>query len=253
MRLELDPQIAAGYRSQTQRARVISQSWVAGNLYCAACESRELKPLPEGNPVADFACPSCAEEYQLKSRRRPFGHRVVDGAYGPMMQRLRAGNLPSFIFVHYIPKVWRVWDVFIVPKYFFSESTIERRRELSAHARRAGWVGCDISLDYLPRDAKIFVIYGGLPLPERVVRDWWRRFSFLQSRPERGWTADVLACVRDLRKEVFALDDMYRLEERLGRLHPQNRNVRPKIRQQLQVLRDHGIIEFLGHGLYRVL
>ncbi|MBC7219600.1 MAG: restriction endonuclease, partial [Hadesarchaea archaeon] len=26
----------------------------------------------------------------------------------------------------------------------------------------------------------------------------------------------------------------------------------PKIRQQLQVLRDHGIIEFLGKGNYRI-
>ena len=33
--------------------------------------------------------------------------------------------------------------------------------------------------------------------------------------------------------------------------HPQNNNIRPKIRQQLQVLRDKGVIEFLGRGLYR--
>jgi len=33
--------------------------------------------------------------------------------------------------------------------------------------------------------------------------------------------------------------------------HPQNQNVKPKIRQQLQILRDRGFIEFLGNGYYR--
>ena len=32
-----------------------------------------------------------------------------------------------------------------------------------------------------------------------------------------------------------------------------NRNIQPKIRQQLQVLRDLGLLEFLGVGEYRLL
>ena len=35
-------------------------------------------------------------------------------------------------------------------------------------------------------------------------------------------------------------------------IYPANQNVRPKIRQQLQVLRDQGYIEFLGQGRYRL-
>jgi len=65
--------------------------------------------------------------------------------------------------------------------------------------------------------------------------------------------ADVLACVREIRKPEFALTDAYAFEKRLGALHRHNRNVRPKIRQQLQVLRDRGVLEFLGRGRYRVL
>jgi type II restriction enzyme len=65
--------------------------------------------------------------------------------------------------------------------------------------------------------------------------------------------ADVLACVREIRKPEFSLRDMYAFEERLGALHEDNRNVRPKIRQQLQVLRDRGVLEFLKRGTYRVL
>lgn len=49
----------------------------------------------------------------------------------------------------------------------------------------------------------------------------------------------------------FTLADVYRYEDELARLHPRNRHVRDKIRQQLQVLRDLGIVEFLGGGRYR--
>ena len=45
--------------------------------------------------------------------------------------------------------------------------------------------------------------------------------------------------------------DVYAFEGLLGQKHPQNHHVRPKIRQQLQLLRDKGFIDFLGHGMYR--
>jgi type II restriction enzyme len=85
-----------------------------------------------------------------------------------------------------------------------------------------------------------------------MVRERWRRFAFLKrGLPQsRGWMADVLTCIRELGQDTFTLSDAYGFEGRLARLHPHNRNVRPKIRQQLQVLRDHGIIRFLGGGRY---
>ncbi|MFN9928569.1 MAG: hypothetical protein ACK53I_16700 [Phenylobacterium sp.] len=41
-------------------------------------------------------------------------------------------------------------------------------------------------------------------------------------------------------------------EARLQAAYPGNNNVRPKIRQQLQVLRDAGWLIFLGKGAYRL-
>lgn len=64
------------------------------------------------------------------------------------------------------------------------------------------------------------------------------------------WASDVWACVKRL-GETFTLEDIYRHEKHLARLHPDNRNIRAKIRQQLQVLRDEGFIEFTGRGRYR--
>jgi type II restriction enzyme len=91
-------------------------------------------------------------------------------------------------------------------------------------------------------------------MPKNTVRDLWNRFLFMreQSVNSRGWLADVLACVRRLDKETFTLIDIYAFDTQLAKLHPINKHIRPKIRQQLQVLRDYDTIEFLGKGVYRI-
>ena len=86
------------------------------------------------------------------------------------------------------------------------------------------------------------------------VRSRWRRFAFLHERgaDARGWTADVIVCVRKLKKQTFTLTEVYRFEQDLQALHPRNLHVKDKIRQQLQVLRDHGILRFAGRGTYEL-
>jgi type II restriction enzyme len=78
-----------------------------------------------------------------------------------------------------------------------------------------------------------------------------RRSQKIQS-PQSGWTSDVLAVVRSLNKADFLLSDVYDHEKELAKLHPNNDHVRAKIRQQLQILRDLGLLEFLGDGRYRI-
>jgi type II restriction enzyme len=43
---------------------------------------------------------------------------------------------------------------------------------------------------------------------------------------------------------------MYKIEKELRLLFPNNKNIRPKIRQQLQFLRDAGLLKFNGGGKY---
>ena len=47
----------------------------------------------------------------------------------------------------------------------------------------------------------------------------------------------------------FQLNDR---DEALAKLHPDNAHIRDKIRQQLQVLRDLGLLTFLAPGSYRL-
>ena len=85
-----------------------------------------------------------------------------------------------------------------------------------------------------------------------VVREQYARLHPLAKikSEQSGWTLYVLNVVRSLGKSEFDLADVYKSDAKLAKLHPANRHVREKIRQQLQILRDLGLLEFLGGGEY---
>jgi type II restriction enzyme len=115
-------------------------------------------------------------------------------------------------------------------------------------------VGCNILLNRIPPDGKISIVSNGSTIAERQVR---REFSRIRRLAElsptvRGWTLDVLTAIRKLGKTRFSLQELYGLEPYIQSIHPHNQNVRPKIRQQLQVLRDVGLVEFMSPGSYEI-
>lgn len=64
----------------------------------------------------------------------------------------------------------------------------------------------------------------------------------------------MLRCVNALPNDEFSLVEMYSgFEMNLSKIYLGNHNIKAKIRQQLQLLRDAGYIEFLGGGKYRKL
>ncbi len=68
-----------------------------------------------------------------------------------------------------------------------------------------------------------------------------------------NWEKDVFNCLLKIEKDVFTLDEVYRSERFLSEKHPNNKNVQAKIRQQLQYLRNVGLLEFLRPGEYKKL
>jgi len=61
-----------------------------------------------------------------------------------------------------------------------------------------------------------------------------------------------MLCVEKIGHKEFSLDEMYAFENDLSKKHPDNRHIKDKIRQQLQVLRDKGYLEFTSRGNYRL-
>jgi type II restriction enzyme len=254
MRIALPYRGLDAYKSKSQRARVATESWAESNLYCPNCTSRALNPVAAGTPVIDFTCPKCAATYQLKSQSSAFSARIVDAAYSSMVRAIMEDRTPNLFALHYGISTWVVENVILIPRFAFPISAIEKRKPLAQTARRAGWVGCNILLHSIPPDARIKIVSDGKPVAPAAVRAQYARVRPLAKikAEQRGWTLDVLNAVRSLGKPEFTLNDVYAAESKLARLHPVNRHVRDKIRQQLQVIRDLGLLEFLSGGEYRL-
>jgi type II restriction enzyme len=233
----------------------MSEEWAAENLYCPCCPSDTIERCPNNRVAVDYTCTSCDSTFQLKSSRSPSGLRVVDGAYVAMMHAITQGAAPHLLLLHYDPVGWQVRDLTLIPSFAFTSSCIEKRTALSPNARRAGWVGCNILLCNIPPDVRIRWVENGVAESPREIRTKFYSVSSLANvaLAERGWTLDTLKVVRTIGRREFTLADVYAHVGELQALHPSNRHVRDKIRQQLQILRDLGFLQFIGHGAYRTL
>jgi type II restriction enzyme len=122
-------------------------------------------------------------------------------------------------------------------------------------------------------------------IPPETVRAQFHRVKPLKdiSVTQRGWTLDVLNIVRrisevgtagsavrapsgrnvpaalppvtsqrDVPTNTFTTADTYAFTRELEKLHPDNRHVKDKIRQQLQVLRDAGLLLHVERGVWRL-
>lgn len=243
--------VLESYTSNSQRIRVLSENWMGKNMFCPKCLHSRLVPFPNNNPVADFSCPNCKEQYQLKSQKTGFWNKINDGAYRVMIESITNNTRPNFFLLQY-QLDYLIKNLFLIPSFFFTVELIEKRKPLSESARRAGWTGCNILIDKIPPEGRISIIHEGIVNKKETVTESWRKVEFLRaaSPAERTWTIDVLQIVHSLKKREFTLDEIYQHENKLKALHPSNFHVRDKIRQQLQVLRDKNLLIFLGNGNY---
>jgi len=238
-------------RSASQIARVSTERWAIENFYCAACGTG-LTAYPQGTKVYDFYSGECKEKFQLKSATHVFSRSILGGEYNTTRESILKDAFPSLILLHYDRARWEVEDLSLVHRACITISCIAPRKPLSPTARRAGWQGYTIMLREIPAQGKIEVVRKGqVREKSEVLAQWKQTDSLLKARPEaRGWLADVLRCIERC-FTTFTLANMYAFENELAAKHPDNHNVRAKIRQQLQILRDLRLIEFLGSGEYR--
>ena len=109
----------------------------------------------------------------------------------------------------------------------------------------------------IPEIGKIFFVQNGVVKSKDEVLEKWSKTDFVksaQSVESKGWLLDVLMCVEKICRDTVtvSLQDVYAFEDFLKAKHPSNNNVKAKIRQQLQFLRDKGVIDFVGRGQYRM-
>lgn len=255
MIIAFNQHIAQSYHSASQKVRVMAEDWVKQEIFCPACGQNVIH-YENNRPVADFFCLHCKEDYELKSKKDSIGTKIVNGAYKTMIERLQSNNNPNLFLLNYNSLSLEVFNFFVIPKYFFIPQIIERRKPLARSARRAGWVGCNISLQNIPQTGKIYYVRNKKVEPKEKILRGWRKTLFLREEKEataKGWILDIMSCIDELYKREFSLDEVYSFEKILKQKHPNNRHIKDKIRQQLQFLRDKGYLEFINRGKYRII
>ncbi|MBI2518705.1 MAG: restriction endonuclease [Opitutae bacterium] len=253
MNLQLPTRFGEGYKSPSQLARRITEPWGADNLYCCACTSDRLHAERNNTQVSDLVCPECVERYQLKSHSKKLSAGILGSNYQKMLDAVLGNRTPNFFLLHYQLPEWMVRNLLLIPRFAISPAVIIRRKPLSAVARRSAWTGYILNVGLVPASAKIPLITEGVVADRRDIREQYARIARLQVlKPEqRGWTLDVLRCVESLPNSVFTNDDIYAFEAELAKLYPGNRHIRDKIRQQLQVLRDRGLLQQPQRGVWQ--
>ena len=252
MDLSLDSGLLVGYSSGRQQARLVTEMWASSNFYCPNCLEPQVSPEKVGSPLVDFRCsnPSCGQTFQLKSQKSKFGRVLRDAAYRPWINSMKLGTTPNLTLLQYDVRRLRVVNVEVIPSFFLRPSCFESW----LLSTREHYEMCSIHLNMIGPDARIKIVQGGEIMDQTQVQAQFKSFAWMRhaSWRNRGWTADVLRCIRDTGKTQFTLHDVYAYESTLQKLHPENKFVRPKIRQQLQVLRDRGFLTFTRPGCYEI-
>lgn len=254
MNLNFNLELAKDYTNNSQRARILSENWVKENIICPACGKEKLSQYEANLPVADFFCPHCQLDFELKSKvskNGELGHIINDGAYDTMIARITSLNNPCFFFLTYYNN--QVNNLVLIPNHFFIPDIIIKRKPLSARARRAGWIGCNIDISKIPHSGKIVIIESGQEVNQEKIMTNYSQIEGLRldSLESRGWLIDVLTCIDRIPDNSFSLGQLYEFESFLKQKHPDNNFIKEKIRQQLQYLRDKGLLKFTTRGYYQ--
>jgi len=252
MKLKLNKKIVSQYHSPAQIARVLTEDWAKRMSYCPNCGS-VLTNYENNRPVADFYCQNCREEYELKSKKNAMGKKILDGAYRAMLKRLQSNSNPNFFFLNYDLQSYEVTNFIVIPKHFFvPEIIIPRKNGIPG---RPNYIMCSIDLSGIPESGKIFYVKNRREKPKETVLKNWRKTLFLREEKKsnlRGWILDIMKCIDSLGKSEFTLRELYNFENALSKKYPNNKHIKDKIRQQLQLLRDKNYLEFLGGGKYKL-
>ena len=171
-----------------------------------------------------------------------------DAAYRPWIESIENGTTPNLLLMRYDLHQLKVAHLEVIPSFFIRASCIKSW----LLSTRPHYEMCSIHVAMVGPDARIKIIERGEAKHPKEVQERYRSFAWMRHADSktRGWTADVLRCIRHIKKNEFTLQQVYSYESELRKLHPENKFVRAKIRQQLQILRDKGFLEFGERGSY---
>ena len=240
------------YTSKSQIARIETEEWAINNLFCPLC-GNQLKNSSANTKVYDFICSKCNQEYQLKSLSKKIGKKLIGSEYYTFLKALENKTVPNFLIMQYSLEnnCFTSKEVVFIPKVFITQEIIEKRKPLSESARRAGWTGYNLLFESIPSYGKVFIVKDSkLELKDKILNQSHKILNLYDLDSNKAkWKIEILKILDSL-NPLFTLQQVYDKEVKLKEIFPDNNHIKDKIRQQLQFIRDDGIIVFHGNGKY---
>lgn len=257
MNFIMDTDISGKYKNKSQKARVITETWVLDNFRCPFCHSK-LTQYTANNKCADYYCKKCNEDFELKTINGKFSKNKMNGAgYQATLDKINSDKSSHWILLEHDDFI--VNGLTFIPKYFFYDEMIEPRKKLTERAKRHGWQGCRIALNMIPSFGKISYIKNNKEVDKKIIAYKLEKASaFIKSNlKNKNWKLEILSIVDSMPETIFSTSDLYEFIPMLEKKHPDNHNIDAKIRETLQQLRDEGFVKFLDtdgfKGLYQKL
>jgi len=240
------------YTSKSQIARIKTEEWAIKNLFCPLC-GNALEPSSANTKAYDFICSNCSQKYQLKASSKSIGKKLIGSEYYTFIRAIEDESVPNFLIMEYSTKndCFVAKEVIFVPKVFITQEIIEKRKPLSASARRAGWTGYNLLFESIPSYGKLHIVKDCKLEPKEKVLNQSKKILRLYNIDSKRakWKIEILQILDSL-DSSFTLQEVYEKQAELHKLFPDNNHIKAKIRQQLQFIRDDGIIVFHGNGIY---
>lgn len=240
------------YTSKSQIARIETEKWAISNLFCPLC-GNNLKDSSANTKVYDFICSHCNQKFQLKAMSKRIGKKLIGSEYYTFIKAIENKSVPNFLIMVYSieNECFISKEVIFVPKVFITEEVIEKRKPLSESARRAGWTGYNLLFEPIPTYGKLNIVINGVLQSKSEILKQSQKITSLYNIDSKNvkWKIEILKILDSL-DSVFTLQEMYAREDELQELFPDNNHIKDKIRQQLQFIRDDGVIIFQGNGKY---
>ena len=117
----LNKDLAAKYKSPSQKIRVLTESWVSEEIFCPSCGA-SIGKYAQNRPVADFYCSICKEDYELKSKGNSIGSRIVDGAFKTAVERTKSNHNPNLFLLAYDTQDYEVLNFLVIPNRVLKKS-----------------------------------------------------------------------------------------------------------------------------------
>ncbi len=75
-------------------------------------------------------------------------------------------------------------------------------------ARRAGWIGCNILLNRIPDEGRIYIVQNEMEISIEKIIEKVHKTEFLRGSEleTKGWTLDVLNCINMIENRNFTLE-----------------------------------------------